>query len=219
MVTLHPLYPRYPGNFIMFGTGQLLTASDITNTNTQAIYGVWDKPANSTVFSRSNLQVQTLSLVTPATSGLSQNILTVTNNNINWASSAGWYLDLITGGQREITDPQLINGAYIATLVTPPANVCNTPYSSMLLAINYKTGGALSSPQIDINADRTVNSSDKHNGKNPVGVGLAPDYVSNANMLQSGNNLIVQMITQTGQELGVINISNSPRQSSWWQIK
>lgn len=220
VVTLNPSYPRFQGLFIMFGTGQLVTASDLTNTQTQTVYGVWDKPNNTLVTTRLDLQSQTLNLVTAATSGLTQDILTATTNAVGWNSKFGWYADLIAPGQRAITEPQLINGSFITTLNSPPSTPCGLA-SSMFLDIDYKTGGAYPNRQLDINGDLIINGSDQYNGANPVGIVLIPGYASSPTSVgPNKNNNMVQIITMSGgQQISVINLNNNIRQTGWWQIQ
>ena len=221
LVTLNPNYPRSLGLFILFGTGQLLTTSDLTNTQTQTIYGVWDKPYSTTVFSRANLQSQILTIVSAATSGLPQAIITDTTNAVNWLIQVGWYVDLPTPGLRIITNPLLVNGSFITTLNAPPAVACGLP-SSLFLDINYKTGGASAGgPQLDINGDSLINSSDKYNGGNPVGLALQASYASAPAMIGvNKNNFVPFMPTlSAGQQPVIITPNNNTRQTSWWQLQ
>lgn len=220
LVTLNPSYARFQGLFVMFGTGQLLTQSDLSSLQTQTVYGVWDKPALSFILGRTNLQAQTLSLVPASVSGLPQDILTDTTNAVGWNSTYGWYNDLPIPGQRVITNPQLINGSFIATLNSPPATPCGVA-SSMFLDIYYKTGGAYpNTTQLDIDGDGTITSADQYNGTNPVGIGLLTGYASApASVGRNKNNHMVQIITMSGgQQVSVINQSNGSRSSSWWQL-
>lgn len=105
-VTLNPNYPNQLGLMVNFGTGQLLSSSDLGSTQTQSFYGVWDQqPTSSTPFTRSNLQAQTLTTTsvneycttvgsatscssTPPTGGGSPTstvlVRTVTNNCVNY---------------------------------------------------------------------------------------------------------------------------------------
>ena len=220
LVTLNPSYPRFQGLFVMFGTGQLLTISDLTNQQIQTVYGVWDKPASTLVLKRLNLQSQTISLVTAATSGLAQDILTDTTNAIGWLSTYGWYDDLPVPGQRIITDPQLINGSFITTLNAPPAVPCGIP-SSMFLDINYQTGGAYTNNQLDINGSGSITTADQYKGSSPVGIGLLPGYASSpASVGLNKNNNMVQIVTMSnGQQVSIINLNNATRQTGWWQIQ
>lgn len=221
LVTLHPLYPRLQGLFVMFGTGQFLTLADVSNQQQQTVYGVWDKPLNNQVYNRNNLQAQTLTLVTATTSGLTRDILVNSTNAVSWALNVGWFVDLVAGGQRVITNPQLLNGAFVTTLITPPGNVCIAPFASMLLELNYQTGGAFYFPQLDINNTGVINSSDQYNGSYPVGMTLAAGYVSMPTILGPNiNNNLIKLFTQaSGQQISVINPNNSPRLASWWQIQ
>ena len=220
VVTLNPSYPRQPGLFVMFGTGQFLTQNDLSSTQTQSVYGVWDRPIPVTTLHRSNLQAQTLTLVTAATSGLPQDILTDTSLAVNWGTNYGWYTDLPIPGLRIITNPLLIKGSFIATLNAPPSSPCGVA-SSMLLDINYKTGGAFPAGQLDINGSGTIDASDQYNGKNPVGIGLLAGYASApVNVGINSSNYMTQLITMsTGQQVSVINPSNTSRQTAWWQIQ
>ncbi|MEO6920044.1 MAG: PilC/PilY family type IV pilus protein [Collimonas sp.] len=216
LVTLHPLYPRLQGQFIMFGTGQLLTSTDLTSQQKQSVYGIWDKPGNTTVPLRSNLQAQTLTAVTVA----SQNLLTSTSNSVNWANQFGWYVDLLTAGQRIVTAPQLLNGAFLATLNTPPGNACSASYGAMLLELNFQTGGAFSQAQLDINGDGVINASDSVNGSYPVGIGLGSGFASAPVPIgPNKGNQMVKLITQSGgQQTSVRDPNNTPRAISWWQL-
>lgn len=221
VVTLHPLYPRLQGLFVMFASGQFLTLSDLTNKQRQTVYGVWDKPGSNTVFNRSNLQSQTLSMVTATVSGLSQDILVNTRNAVSWAVNVGWYDDLLAGGQQVIDAPQLLNGAFIATLVTPPAAVCSTLFSSMLLELNYLTGGAFYFPQIDINGDGAITSADVYNGSYASGLSLGSGYVNGPTILgpNNSNNMVMLFTGANGGQFTVINPNNTPHIMSWWQIQ
>ena len=220
LVTLNPSYPRLPGLFVMFGTGQFLTQTDLSSTQTQSVYGVWDRPTPVTTISRTNLQAQTLSLVTATSSGLPQDILTDTSLAVNWGTNYGWYVDLPIPGQRIITTPLLINGSFIATLNTPPSTPCSSA-TSMLLDINYKTGGAFPTPQLDINASGTIDTSDQYLSLNPVGVGLIGGYASApVNVGVNSSNYATQLITMsTGQQISIINPNNASRQTAWWQLQ
>lgn len=220
LVTLNPSYPKFQGLFVMFGTGRFLTQSDLTNTQTQSIYGVWDKPALATTLTRANLQAQTLTLVTKAVSGLSQDILLDTSLAINWGTNSGWYSDLPVPGQRVITMPLLINGSFITTLNTPPSTPCGVA-SAMVLDINYATGGAFIAAQLDILGNGAIDATDVYQGKNPVGMGLLSGYASSpVNVGVNSSNNMTQLITMsTGQQISVINPNHNSRQAAWWQLQ
>lgn len=219
-VTLNPNYPRSQGLFVMFGTGQLLTQSDLSNTQRQTVYGIWDKSNASTAITRSNLQSQTLSRVTASTSGLLQDILTSTTNTINWNNAFGWFDDLPVNGQRVITDPQVSSGSFITILNTPPQVSCGLP-GAVLLDLNYLTGGAFTRQQLDINNNGTIDSNDQYLGKNPVGIALTPGYASApvTTGITSAGYLARLVTSSSGQQTSIINPNNNVRQTAWWQIQ
>lgn len=214
VVTLHPNYPRNQGLFVMFGTGQLLTQNDLQDTQTQAVYGVWDKPLSSTVFTRSNLQQQTLTLVGTASSGLSVPILTSSSTAINWNSQVGWYNNLPVAGQRVVTVPDIFNGAFVTTINTPPSATCAATFSSMLLEINFKTGGATSQVLLDVYGNVTLSA-------NVVGVGLGNTFTNSPVIL--GPNKSDKMVILTTHSDGTQSTTNnpniSPRKIGWWQLQ
>lgn len=221
IATLNPNFPRKQGIFILFGTGQLLTTNDLLTTQTQTVYGVWDKPLSAVTYTRNDLQQQTLTLVSPATSGLSVTIITVTANTINWNNKVGWYADLPTPGQRIITNPALVNGVFIATLNTPPLSACGIGFSSMLLELNYLNGGSWLRPKLDINNSGGVTSQDQYNGVNPVGVSLSNSYANSPTVLgpNQSNNMIILITQSNGVQSSILNPGSSPRKVGWWQIQ
>ncbi len=219
VVTPNPNFPNQAGNFVMFGTGQFLTASDLASTQTQTAYGVWDTGATSP-YTRANLQSQTLSLVTAAISGLPQDILTDTSNVVNFASQMGWYDDLVTPGQRFMTDPYLLNGFFISTLNTPPASACSAIPKAMFLEISYATGGAPAQPILDVNGDGAFNSSDQYGGKNPVGISVGLGYASAPTILTAPGKPTHKNITlSSGTMSSIINKTSNQRFTAWWQIQ
>ncbi|MDI1353223.1 MAG: PilC/PilY family type IV pilus protein, partial [bacterium] len=221
VVTLNPNYPRYQGLFVMVGTGQLLTSADLLTTQTQTLYGVWDKPATTTTYLRSNLQAQTLSTVNTASSGFTNTILTATTNTVNWITNVGWYIDLAVGGQRIVTNPNLVNKAFIATVNTPPLAVCGVGFNSLLLELNYATGGAFTTPVLDLNGDGKFTTADQYNGTYAVGVSISNNY-STAPIILGPNkngNLVILITQSNGFQTAVINPNSTPRKTGWWEIQ
>jgi type IV pilus assembly protein PilY1 len=219
VVTLNPNFPRQTGDFVMFGTGQFLGAPDLSTTQTQTAYGVWDKGA-ATPYTRANLQRQTLSFVTKATSSLPQDLLTVTSNTVDFTTKAGWYADLIAAGQRVMTNPTLLPNTFTATLNTPPASACGAVASSMLLELNYATGGASTNPILDVNGDGVIDSADKYAGGNPAGLSIGQGYASSPTILTPPNGPIHKNITLSGGTMAsILNKNNAARTASWWQVQ
>ncbi|WP_083251498.1 pilus assembly protein [Acidihalobacter yilgarnensis] len=215
-ITTAPAVSRAPfgtaGYLVYFGTGQLLGTPDLTDTNTQSFYGVLDTGTNSGIttsagnpqwLTRSALVSQTLTQTTYTgtnTSGnsVSKPVLTVTTNPVNYASTDGWYMDLPFSGGRVITNPSVFGQEVVFTANIPSTNVCGGGLESWLIAVNYATGSAFSSPMLDLNGDGLINSADQVNGQNPVGVSEGNVYSS------------APVVTPTGtQSVKLISKSNS----------
>ncbi|TAL63043.1 MAG: pilus assembly protein PilY, partial [Legionella sp.] len=221
VITLNPNYPRKQGIFVMFGTGRLLTSNDLLDTQTQTVYGVWDKPLNTTTYLRANLQQQNLNYVTSAVSNLPTSILTATSTAINWNTKVGWFADLPVSGQRTVTTPDVLNGAFLTTINTPPLTTCEGTFSSMLLELNFMTGGVLPRAFLDINGDGSFNTSDKYNGGYAVGIGLGSSYANAPTIVgpNKNNNMVLLITKSDGTQSTIYNPNTMPRKIGWWEIQ
>ena len=179
LVTLNPNYPAQPGLMVIFGTGQLLQQSDLTNTQVQSVYGVWDTGNGSTV-AQSSLVQQTIY----TTSIGSVQVRLMSKNPINWPNKLGWYVNLPATGERMISNMLLYAGQVIFTSYAPTPNVCGAGGSSYLMDFNYATGTSFSSPVFDVNGDGLINALDTVTsppsgyGPNPGGIALGSGFAS-----------------------------------------
>ncbi|MFA9421285.1 MAG: pilus assembly protein, partial [Gammaproteobacteria bacterium] len=88
-VTTHPVF----GHLVLYGTGRLYTADDILNTDTQALFGIWDKgtaPVADTKLAK------LFSDDHDYLSGeFSETVRTIeTETPINWSTHTGWITEL-----------------------------------------------------------------------------------------------------------------------------
>lgn len=184
-----------PGNFVIFGTGQLLTTSDLTNTNVQSIYAVLDNGLGTTI-TQSQLQARG---ITGATATNGQNVIVAaanTSNLINWASQDGWYLPLtdagsgnIPAGLRSITNMDLNLNRLIFTLYAPNTATCGGTGQSYLMMLNYAEGTTFGQPQFFVN--NNLSNPLTSGGANVSGVSLGNQYAGAPT--QSGNHLLVPL--------------------------
>ena len=242
VATLNPRFPQVLGTMVMFGTGEFLGQPDLTNANTQSLYGVYDPPAGYvTPLTRTNLLQQTLA---NATIGTTQ-VRTITGTKPTIPANKGWYIDLsLLSGERMINDARLSAGGELVLTtyrpIPPAAGSCNATGSSYLMVLNYATGGAFSTPQFDANGDGTINASDTvvqivagvTTNVAPVGVSLGNVYAS-APTIRSGSfatGTAVALITESTPGV-VAGGSNSPviqstklggpskARTAWWEIR
>jgi type IV pilus assembly protein PilY1 len=136
-ITTAPLIEIYPTTryrYVLVGTGQLLSSSDITSSNMQTFYAIQDgtETGFSTVTSpitRANLtQITSTSLVASASVP---------------STSKGWYLDLgVTSsiGWRVVENPVAYDGVVAFSSLLTTGSACNPGGQSEVYAINYGTG-------------------------------------------------------------------------------
>ncbi|WPL12173.1 MULTISPECIES: pilus assembly protein [Thiorhodovibrio] len=113
-ITAAPNVGRHPesGYIVAFGTGQYIYSSDIGDESVQTIYGIWD---SATLTTSEDSMVWTGGEADPADREdlLAQSLRnedvihgvtwrTVTENEMDWSSKRGWYVDLISPEYGEI---------------------------------------------------------------------------------------------------------------------
>jgi len=119
--------------YVLVGTGQLLSTTDITSSNGQTFYAIIDGTEGSfntvaTPITRSNLVAVTNATVTTG--------VTVPS------TSSGWYLDLGSSAGiawRVVTNPVAYNGVVAFSALLTSGTACNPGGQSEVYAINYGT--------------------------------------------------------------------------------
>ncbi|HTT05905.1 MAG TPA: PilC/PilY family type IV pilus protein [Steroidobacteraceae bacterium] len=208
--TMNPLAPRLEGAMVYFGTGQLLGLPDLSTTQVQSVYGVFDSgTAPATPYTRSSLVQQTITTQTATTSsGASTTIRLLSSNAVNLPASRGWYVDLnVTGsaGERVVTDPALFNGTLQITTYQPNSNTCVGGGNAYYMVFNYATGGATTLPQFDWYGSGTINSADLYDGQTVAGASLGNSYAAAPKMVTLGDQAIVYITTGAAQVDGQCN--------------
>ena len=200
-VSLNPNYPLKLGLMVYLGTGQFLTAGDLTSNKAQSFYGVWDN--GSSMNRRAILQAQTITDVPgPPTTR------TATNNPINWTTQLGFYFDLPDSGERSVTNSILAAGDIIFTTYTPSSNPCIPGGTSFLMAVNFKNGGA--APESVFNT-----------GSSPtqVGVSLGQVYATTPSAVGATTGKI---IVETGLSTQTFSTNQTGlpvlERIGWWQL-
>lgn len=227
VVTLNPNYPNKLGLMVFFGTGQLLQNSDLTNTNTQSFYGVWDNDSG-TVATRANLQAQTLTQTTTTTvTGAIQSVRTSSNNPVNWSTQQGWYEDLPLSGERVISPAVISNGGVVYDTYTPntgSAATCGVGGQSKLMDVEYGNGGPFPKAELDVYGNGNLNSPQQQvGGQNPVGMDVGTNFVPTPTLMHYGKNelKVLSSTTAAGKPVPktVKERGHGPTRAGWWQIK
>jgi type IV pilus assembly protein PilY1 len=117
-VSLNPDFPRVGGTMVYVGTGELLGTPDLTSTQVQTMYGVYDSGSNPTPLTRANLVQQTMTSSVVA----GQTLRFVSGTQIALPSQSGWFVDFtLLSGERIVTNPSLVDGALTVISTEPTA--------------------------------------------------------------------------------------------------
>lgn len=217
-VTLNPSFPVKQGSMVFFGTGELLGVADLSSTQTQTIYGVYD-PGLGATYKRANLVQQTLTAGTVNGVG----VRVATGNAVNLNTSNGWYVDLnLQAGEREVTAPVLEGGGgLVITTYTPSTSLCTGGGAAYLLVLNFATGGYLPQPELDISGNGKLDSSSQLNGQNPVGLALGNVYAASPTVISAslGPAKRVKLITESnGVVKNVLDRGGGQQRTAWQEI-
>jgi type IV pilus assembly protein PilY1 len=145
-VTAAPLIEIHPTTrerYVMVGTGQFLSSSDVTTTAQQSFYVIMDGTAGSfnavaTPITRTNLTSVTASgLVAGITLGV---------------TSKGWYIDLGTDSTtgyawRVVIKPAAYNGTVSFAAFLPSGNACALSGLGEIYSVNYATATSILTSQ------------------------------------------------------------------------
>jgi type IV pilus assembly protein PilY1 len=222
-ITVMPEITYHPngGVLLSFGTGKLFEVEDTAatgnvNLNTQAIYGIWDKPGETTGFSGNTSLVPRLMNTGLGAAG----DLTGTTGPragggagetvMDWTIHRGWYLNLLTGGERVNVNPQQSRSTLLVVANTPDTDPCSSGGRSRLFGLDPINGGSPAFGVFDANGSGTINSADR--GYNVKSISFA---VLSLPALQTKRPVADQIRTekigsrgQTGERLG--GVENKP---------
>jgi type IV pilus assembly protein PilY1 len=128
---------------IYFGTGRYLGFSDITSSSpsqtiAQTIYAVKDTGADLGVLSAAGAKLVAQTLNSGSTPRTIASPATV-----DWSAKNGWYMSLPIGERMNI-DPSLQLGTLVIASNIPDSSYCSVGGTSWLYALNYSTGGPVS---------------------------------------------------------------------------
>ncbi|MEO8022845.1 PilC/PilY family type IV pilus protein [Polaromonas sp.] len=156
---------RSGGKMLIFGTGILVTETDANSTSVQAIYGVWDKPADvgfARPIARSSLAARALSS-TPAPDG--NVVYDVKGDAVDFVTQRGWVIDLdVLPGLRMINPIVFVSkGVALVHALAPGQNVvpCEaSPGAGITFVLPVASGANPSYRLFDTNGDGFVNGDD-----------------------------------------------------------
>lgn len=209
------------GYMVLLGTGKYLESGDVTSTDTQSFYGVWDrngiKYGATTISGENNIDRTWLVAQTLTThnSGSTVNGKTIqisartsSSNAITWCEKVdpddcmsegapnayrGWRVDLPTSKERVTGVPQLLNGVIYFSTFIPSTAACDHGGDGWLLGLDYLTGGQPAFPTFDTDADYTV-----ENNEDLTGAGIKTGAAL-------GGATFVKLKPDSGEGIAILN--------------
>ena len=173
-LSLHPTIgdnaTNSPNLMVAFGSGQMLVRGDLTTTNNEYFYAVWDR--GETNLTSLNLVAQSSQATTvnvaidptnPNAGTTAVEARTLSSNNVDYGTSRGWYINLPGGGERTVTNPIIRSNVVFFNTLIPATDICAGSGSGFRFTVDLASGGAPSEPVIDINQDGVVDDNDRVN--------------------------------------------------------
>lgn len=200
------------GMNVMFGSGKYIESTDLTDTQLQSFYSIWDNGITSTVV-RANLQAQTI--IAEQTAGGSSYRQTSTST-VDHTTQKGWYMDLkVSGGsnlgERVVYRPVLRGGRVIFVTLTPVVGSCAGGGYSWLMELDAINGSRLSLSPFDSNGDGLFNTSDMVTFTGPGTTTYASGQKASIGIVPQPT--VIREPTATDREYKVLSGSSGATQS------
>ncbi len=187
--------PATDKRWVFFGTGRLLTTTDITDTSRQAWYGLIDQEGATSSVTRAGMTSRNIAIFDAATKTRA-----FEPNAPLPANSKGWYIDLdlppsnALEGERMVGEQQIVKNALIAGSIIPSTSNPCLPGRGYVNAIDAFTGTSLPTGLFDSNRDGVFGNDVLGPGNTAVGsidlgVGMVTDPALLDKLLVAGGSL------------------------------
>lgn len=153
------LLPNRLEPILYIATGQYVSIDDLGDNSTQSLYAIRDPyfgaptsgvgvPANNfygnpRTYATKPFVKQTITDVTVTQSGITNTIRQISQNDVDWDTKSGWYIDFPDTGERVSLDPVLVLGTLaVSTNVVSSntADACEVGGYSWLYQFDYTKG-------------------------------------------------------------------------------
>jgi len=159
------------GYIVIFGTGKLFSTADSSDTSTQSVYGIWDKPSDSLTrpLVRSQVSQHTLSSFTGTGGASGSTFYSMGGSPVDWTSQRGYVVDLgpVIPGGRVIYPTQILGYDFallssVAPVQGTPADCDSMTGTGLNLALPVQSGLNPPNHTLDTNGDGVADASDSY---------------------------------------------------------
>jgi type IV pilus assembly protein PilY1 len=144
-ITIRPELAELDGKpFVMFGTGKLLGASDVTDSNVQSVYGMRDTLAiGATLYPTPRATFRPMKINQTGIGSTATRTISCTGTTTDCGAPAGWVLDLAEAGERVNVEMKLVLGALVFASNVPEQVPCTVGGPSWFNQIDFRTGAPI----------------------------------------------------------------------------
>lgn len=132
-----------PNLLVFVGTGQYLAESDVTSTDKQSFYGIWDSGASDGGIRPTQLTTQTLRTKSNGTRTVSSSAEVTYLKKSQDPSSVGnygWKINLPSSGERVIENPVVINEVVLFATRITSNDLCARGGTGFLIGVDISHG-------------------------------------------------------------------------------
>ncbi|HEY2558537.1 MAG TPA: PilC/PilY family type IV pilus protein [Caldimonas sp.] len=144
-ITIRPELAELDGKpFVMFGTGRLLGASDVTDSHVQSVYGMRDTLATGgTLYPTPRTSFRPMQVNQAGSGAAAVRTIACTGSPGDCARTDGWVLDLAEAGERVNVEMKLVLGALVFASNVPEQVPCSIGGHSWFNQIDFRTGAPI----------------------------------------------------------------------------
>ena len=146
-ITVRPELAELNGKpFVMFGTGRLLGTSDVTDVQTESVYGFTDPLIGAGPIYPDPIRasLRPIAISTAAAAAGATRTTSCSGNAAQCGLPSGWVLDLDEAGERVNVEMHLVLGALVFTSNVPKLIPCDVGGHSWFNQVDFRTGGPVS---------------------------------------------------------------------------
>jgi type IV pilus assembly protein PilY1 len=144
-ITIRPELAELDGKpFIMFGTGKLLGASDVTDSHVQSVYGMRDTLAiGATLYPAPRTSFAPMRVTQTGTGATAVRTIACSGSPSDCGRTDGWVLDLAEAGERVNVEMKLVLGALVFASNVPEQVPCSIGGHSWFNQIDFRSGAPI----------------------------------------------------------------------------
>lgn len=143
-ITVRPELAEINGKPLLYvGTGRYLGTSDLTDTQQQSIYAISDNLSSTATLDNPRTSAQMVKQVLVNNADTATRKVQEPVNQVNFATTRGWYIDFPDTGERQNVPAQLVFGTLLLPTTVPSNTVCSPGGYGWLNFLDYKTGASV----------------------------------------------------------------------------